>query len=61
MTDTNKCNQEGCEILPTVKFNHLGFKPVKYCEKHYQHYCAIMEAMGTPLPMVEACNTSEEM
>ena len=60
MKDTNKCNQQGCEIEPVVKFNHLGFDPVKYCTKHYQKYCVIMQALVTPLPLTKALNTSEE-
>jgi len=47
-----KCNQVGCNEEAIKKIVHMGSHEVFYCLKHLFKYCAIMEAMGTPQPVV---------
>ena len=47
---TEKCNQENCPIPATVQIDHAG-DLIKYCPVHWNKYQAIMDAMGSPIPI----------
>lgn len=48
----DNCNQVGCTEKAIKKIVHLGTEEVFYCPKHLTKYCLIMEAMGSPMPIV---------
>lgn len=47
-----KCSEESCHEEALKKIVHLGTEEVFYCLKHTLKYCQIMQAMGSPQPIV---------
>lgn len=45
----NKCSQQDCNEDATCQYDHSG-QLMFGCEAHWEWFCNIMEAMGTPIP-----------
>lgn len=44
------CTNEKCQDEATIQFDHCG-KITAYCEKDWQGYKNIMNAIGSPIPV----------
>lgn len=51
-----KCNNEKCQNEAEYKIIHLGSKEVCYCVACLEKYQRIMDAMGSPQPLIFELN-----